>query len=166
MTPCPNYTRAAACRTRPSERSVVEPRLQEMDAFLLHQIDEPMLGRVVPEGTILTGVYTELREGGRTFGRQTGSYPILVGLPYPFDVGKRIDVAVTGRGPRSVGGLLHPTDANTATLSMLGAIPGIGKKRAMTIVRKRPFKDEAELWALFDEPGALRSAKAHLSVLT
>ena len=147
------------------------PGVRSKDAFarfkrtVREEIDEPMLGRVVPEGTILTGVYTELREGGRTFGRQTGSYPILVGLPYPFDVGKRIDVSVTGRGPRSVGGLLHPTDANIATLSMLGAIPGIGKKRAMTIVRKRPFKDEAELWALFDEPGALRSAKVHLSVL-
>lgn len=146
------------------------PGVRSREAFMRfkrtvrEEVDEPMLGRVVPEGTILTGVYTELREGGRTFGRQTGSYPILVGLPYPFDVGKRIDVSVTGRGPRSVGGLVHPTDANKATLSMLGAVPGIGKKRAMTIVRKRPFKDEAELWALFDEPGALKSAKAHLSV--
>ena len=96
----------------------------------------------------------------------TRSYPILVGLPYPFELGRRVDVAVTGRGPRSVGGLVHPTDANTATLSMLGAVPGIGKKRAMTIVRRRPFKDEAELWRIFDEPGALKSAKAHLCVRT
>ena len=128
------------------------------------QIDAPMLERVVPEGTVLTGVYTELREGGRTFGRQTGSYPILVGLPYPFDIGKRIDVAVTIRGPRSVGGVVHPTDANTATLSMLGAIPGIGKKRAMAIVRRRPFRSADELWPLFDEPIALGSAKRHLSI--
>ncbi|HIJ17220.1 MAG TPA: hypothetical protein HA364_05550 [Thermoplasmata archaeon] len=109
-------------------------------------------------------MYTELREGGRTFGRQTGSYPILVGLPYPFDIGKRIDVAVTIRGPRSVGGVVHPTDANTATLSMLGAIPGIGKKRAMAIVRRRPFRSADELWQLFDEPIALGSAKRHLSI--
>jgi len=128
------------------------------------EIDTPMLERIVPEGTVLRGVYTELREGGRTFGRQTGSYPILVGLPYPFELGKKVDVAVTGRGPRSVGGVVHPTDVNTATLSMLGAIPGIGKKRAMTIVRKRPFGDLDDLWAIFDEPLALKSAKRHLSV--
>jgi len=111
-------------------------------------------------------VYTELREGGRTFGRQTGSYPILVGLPYPFDVGQRIDVKVTGRGPRSVGGLVHPTDVNKATLSMLGAVPGIGKKRAMAIVRRRPFANVDELWAMFDEPEALRWVKQHLTVGT
>ncbi len=128
------------------------------------EVDTPMLARVVPDGTLLTGVYTELREGGRTFGRQTGSYPILVGLPYPFDVGKRIDVKVSGRGPRSVGGLVHPTDANSATLSMLGAVPGIGRKRAMAIVRKRPFATAEDLWALFDEPEALGWAKEHLSV--
>ena len=152
----------------PSRREF--PGVRSKEAFarfkrrVREEVDTPMLGMVAPDGTVLTGVYTELREGGRTFGRQVGSYPILVGLPYPYEVGKKVDVAVTGHGPRSVGGLVHPTDANTATLSMLGAIPGIGKKRAMTIVRRRPFRDEGELWALFDEPGALRSARSHLSV--
>ena len=152
----------------PSRREF--PGVRSKEAFsrfkrrVREEIDLPMLERIVPAGTVLNGVYTELREGGRTFGRQVGSYPILVGLPYPFELGKKIDVAVTGHGPRSVGGLVHPTDANTATLSMLGAIPGIGKKRAMAIVRKRPFRKPDELWALFDEPIALGSAKAHLSV--
>ena len=146
------------------------PGVRAKDAFarfkrrVREEVDSPMLEKVAPDGTVLTGVYTELREGGRTFGRQVGSYPILVGLPYPYEVGKKVDVAVTGHGPRSVGGLVHPTDANTATLSMLGAVPGIGRKRAMAIVRRRPFRDEAELWALFDEPGALRSARFHLGV--
>lgn len=146
------------------------PGVRHKEAFtrfkrtVRQEIDEPMLGRVVPDGTLLTGVYTELREGGRTFGRQTGSYPILVGLPYPFEVGRRVDVVVAGRGPRSVRGLVHPTDANKATLSMLDAIPGIGRKTAMGIVRARPFKTEDDLWKLFQEPEALRSAKVHLSI--
>lgn len=127
-------------------------------------IDTPMLERVVPDGTVLRGVYTELREGGRTFGRQTGSYPILVGLPYPYEVGAKVDVTVTGRGPRSVSGIVRPTDVNTATLSMLTAVPGIGRRRAMTIVRMRPFASEDELRKVFDEPGARDSAMPHLSV--
>lgn len=152
----------------PSRREF--PGVRHRDAFaalkrrVREEVDLPMLARVAPDGTILRGVYTELREGGRTFGRQAGSYPLLVGLPYPFEVGRRVDVWVTGRGPRSVGGLVHPVDANTATLSMLGAVPGIGKRRAMAIVRRRPFGSEEELWALFDEPGALASARRHLSV--
>jgi len=126
-------------------------------------IDAVMLERIVPDRTILRGVYAEVREGGRTFGRQVGSYPLLISIPYPMSIGQKIDVAVTGRGYRSVSGVVHPTDANTATLSMLHAIPGIGKKRAATIVRRRPFPDAAHLWEIFDEPTSLESAQFHLT---
>jgi len=46
---------------------------------------------------------------------------------------------------------------------MLVAIPGIGRKRAMAIVRHRPFRDPSELWKLIDEPGALARAQFHLT---
>ena len=127
------------------------------------EIDAPMLERLVPDRTVLRGVYTELNEGGRTFGRQVGSYPLLISLPYVTEVGRRIDVAVIGRGFRSVTGVEHPMDANRASLSMLAAVPGIGKKRAAAIVRKRPFKSPEQLWSLIDEPRALESAQFHLT---
>jgi radical SAM superfamily enzyme with C-terminal helix-hairpin-helix motif len=127
------------------------------------EIDGPMLKRLVPEGTVLRAVYAELREGGRTFGRQVGTYPLLVDIPYPVEVGARMDIAVTGTGFRSVTGVMHPTNVNTATLSMLEAIPGIGKKRAMSIVRNRPFRDPSDLWRLIDEPNALSMAQFHLT---
>jgi len=138
-------------------------RFSDFKRRVREEIDAPMLERIVPDGTILRSVYTELKEGGRTFGRQVATYPLLVSIPYPVDIGKRVDVAVTGRGFRSITGLVHPTDANSATLSMLKAIPGIGKKRAMTIVRNRPFKDPTDLWMLIDEPKALDSAQFHLT---
>lgn len=128
-----------------------------------NEIDSPMLDRLVPDGTILRAVYAEVKEGGRTFGRQVGTYPLLVSVPYPVDIGRRFDAAVTGRGMRSVSGIIHPIDVNAATLSMLEAVPGIGKRRAMAIVRNRPFKDPEGLWRLFDEPKALASAQFHLS---
>jgi radical SAM superfamily enzyme with C-terminal helix-hairpin-helix motif len=126
-------------------------------------VDLPMLERIFPDGTVLTGVHAELREGGRTFGRQVGTYPILVGIPYPVELGRRVDVAVTGRGYRSLTGILHPTDANRATMSMLEAVPGIGRRRAMAIVRRRPFARPEELRALFDEEGARELAMFHLA---
>jgi radical SAM superfamily enzyme with C-terminal helix-hairpin-helix motif len=127
------------------------------------EIDAPMLDRIVPDRTILSGVYPEVREGGRTFGRQVGTYPLLVSFPYPVELGKKVDVAVTGRGFRSVTGIIHPTDVNSATMSMLQAIPGIGRKRAMSIIRRRPFTDPGLLWELFDEPSSLQSAQFHLT---
>lgn len=127
------------------------------------EIDGPMLKMLLPAGTVMRAVYAELREGGRTFGRQVGTYPLLVDIPYPVDVGSKVDIAVTGTGFRSVTGVRYPTDANTATLSMLEAIPGIGKKRAMAIVRNRPFRDPSDLWRLIDEPNALSMAQFHLT---
>jgi len=128
------------------------------------EIDAPMLERLVPNRTVLADVYMELREGGRTFGRQVGTYPLLISVPYPMEIGNKTDVAIVGRGFRSAEGVMHPTDANTATLSMLQAIPGIGKKRAAAIVRSRPYRDPSELWKLFDEPEALHSAQFHLGL--
>ena len=127
------------------------------------EIDAPMLEKLTPDGCVLRSVFAEVREGGRTLGRQVGSYPLLVTIPYPIDTGKRFDAAVTGRGYRSVSGIVYPTDANTASLSMLQAVPGIGKKRAMSIVRKRPFANSSQLWDLFDEPKARESAQFHLT---
>ena len=128
------------------------------------EIDLPMLERCVPDGTLLRDVYTELGEGGRTFGRQIGTYPILVGLPYPMPTGRWVDVHVTGRGPKSVFGIQHPTRANSASLSMLEAVPGIGRRRAMTIVRGRPYRTEEELRGVLGEDESARAAMSHLTV--
>jgi len=87
-----------------------------------------------------------------------------VDIPYPVNIGVKVDVAVTGTGFRSVTGVMHPTDANSATLSMLESIPGIGKKRAMSIIRNRPFRDPSDLWRLIDEPNALSMVQFHLTV--
>jgi radical SAM superfamily enzyme with C-terminal helix-hairpin-helix motif len=128
------------------------------------EIDLAMLARCVPDGTLLRSVYTELREGGRTFGRQVGTYPILVGMPYPVNIDRWVDVAVTGRGPKSVIGIVHPTAVNSASLSMLEAVPGIGRRRAMAIVRGRPYRSPKELWDLLGDDGTLTEARLHLTL--
>lgn len=46
-----------------------------------HEIDLPMLRRVVPVGTVLRDVRAEVFDNGLTYGRQIGSYPLIVGMP-------------------------------------------------------------------------------------
>jgi radical SAM superfamily enzyme with C-terminal helix-hairpin-helix motif len=67
-------------------------------------IDLPMLKRVVPEGTVLKDVLCEVwgESSVGTFGRQLGSYPILVGISEKLPIGKFVDVRVTGHGFRSI----------------------------------------------------------------
>ncbi len=114
-------------------------------------IDLPMLRRLVPQGRVLRNVYTELRDGNTTFGRQIGSYPLLVGIPYPVEVGRFVDVAVIDWGFRSITAVEHPLNVNSCPLKALEALPGVGRKRAIRIFRKRPLRGEGDLVAALDD---------------
>ncbi|MFC6720564.1 radical SAM protein [Halobacteriaceae archaeon SHR40] len=104
------------------------------------EIDNPMLERVAPPGTILEDVHLEYHEGGRTFGRQLGTYPLLVAVPGERSLGEIIDVAITDHGYRSVTGVPYPLDVNKASMDELQAIPGVGSQTAGDIVVDRPYE--------------------------
>jgi radical SAM superfamily enzyme with C-terminal helix-hairpin-helix motif len=115
------------------------------------EIDRPMLQRLVPRGRVLRRIYTELRDGNTTFGRQIGSYPLLVGIPYPLEIGRFVDVKVVDWGFRSVTAIEHPLNINTCSLKALEALPGIGRKRAVRLFLKRPLKGVKDLAKALDD---------------
>jgi len=108
-------------------------------------IDNPMLKRVAPVGTVLPDVTLEYHQDGKTFGRQLGTYPLLVGIPGERELGRTIDVAITDHGYRSVTGVPYPLDPNAASMAELRAIPGIGRSTAGDIVVDRPYDSVAEI---------------------
>ena len=107
------------------------------------EIDLPMMKRVFPVGAILRGVIPEKRKGKITFGRQLGSYPVLLGTYSEFR--EKSDFVVVDHGPRSVTGVKIPIDINSISLEELSSINGIGKKRAEEILLKRPFRNIEDL---------------------
>lgn len=109
------------------------------------EIDQPMLRRLVPAGTVLPDVYLEYHRDGRTFGRQLGTYPLLVGIPGERPLGKTIDVAVVDHGYRSITAVPYPLDPNAASMDELTAIPGIGSRTAGDIVINRPYDGLADV---------------------
>ncbi len=109
------------------------------------EIDNPMLERVAPPGTVLPDVHLEYHQDGTTFGRQLGTYPLLVGIPGERELGQTIDVAVVDHGYRSVTGVPYPLDLNTASIDELTAIPGIGNRTAGDLVVARPHDSLAAL---------------------
>jgi len=115
-------------------------------------VDLEMLKRVAPAGTVLTNVRMELHEGGLTFGRQIATYPILVGVPAELPLRASCDVKVVDHGFRSVTAVPYPLDANRASIKSLESLPGVGKKRAAAIVRRRPYKSRRELIEGMDDP--------------
>ncbi len=104
------------------------------------EVDRPMLERVTPPGTVLPDVHAEYHQDGKTFGRQLGTYPLLVAVPGERPLGERFDAAVVDWGYRSVTGVPYPLDLNAATLDELRAVPGVGRDRAANIVVSRPHE--------------------------
>jgi radical SAM superfamily enzyme with C-terminal helix-hairpin-helix motif len=115
------------------------------------EIDGKMLRLIVPRKTILRDVLTEKSQGNITFGRQVGTYPLLVGIPYKIPLGEPVDVIISDFGQRSVTGVEYPLKINKASIRALTALPGIGKKRAAQIIRARPFKIKEELYSALDD---------------
>ncbi|AUV81036.1 radical SAM protein [Salinigranum rubrum] len=109
------------------------------------EIDRPMLKRVLPPGTVLDEVHLEYHQDGKTFGRQLGTYSLLVAIPGERPLGETLDVAVVDYGYRSVTGVPYPLDLNAASLDELTSIPGVGQRTAGDIVVGRPYAAVEEL---------------------
>ena len=68
------------------------------------KIDNEMLKRVIPSGTILKDCYAEIYDGNTTFLRQFGTYPLIIGVKGRLELKKFFDVKVTGHMLRSLTG--------------------------------------------------------------
>lgn len=118
---------------------VDQKRFRKYKEEIRENVDRAMLMRIVPKGTVLRKVFMEMNDGNMTFGRQIGSYPLLVGIPYRLECGRDYDVMITDWGFRSITGYTYPFSINREPMSAVSSLPGIGKKRAATIVRERPY---------------------------
>ncbi|MFB6200471.1 MAG: radical SAM protein, partial [Halorhabdus sp.] len=114
-------------------------RFQQYKREVRETIDNPMLQRVAPVGTVLPDVHLEYHQDGKTFGRQLGTYPLLVGIPGERELGQTVDVAITDHGYRSVTGIPYRLDLNKASMDELQAIPGVGSQTAGNILVGRPY---------------------------
>jgi len=124
---------------------------QRFKRKIQQEIEQPLLERLVPTGTILTEVIAEKHVGNLTFGRQMGSYPLLIGIPGILEIGNALTVKVIDHGFRSITALQYPIDINKVPRHIIEAIPYIGKKRASHILLNRPYNTAEEFIGSFDD---------------
>jgi radical SAM superfamily enzyme with C-terminal helix-hairpin-helix motif len=115
-------------------------RFRVFKEFVRQNFDLPMLRRVYPLGTILRDIRIEV-SGPLSFGRQLGSYPILVGIPVSLEKRNVIDAVIVDWGMRSVTALPVPVKINTLPAAAIKWLPGIGKKKVAAVIARRPFAD-------------------------
>ncbi len=124
--------------------------IQHYKYLIRHEIDLPMLRRLVPVGTILRDVRAEAIENGLTYGRQIGSYPLIVGVPKKLEMDRFYDIIIVGHGYRSITGVPVPININREDPKVLQYLPGIGRKRVARILAMRPFKNKEELFQVLE----------------
>jgi radical SAM superfamily enzyme with C-terminal helix-hairpin-helix motif len=124
-----------------------ERRFRGFKEFVRQKIDMPMLRRVYPPGTVLHDIRIEV-SGALSFGRQMGSYPILVGVPVCLEKRSIIDAVIVDWGMRSVTALPVPVEINTLPAAAIKWLPGIGKKNVAAVIARRPFTSPEEYHAI------------------
>jgi radical SAM superfamily enzyme with C-terminal helix-hairpin-helix motif len=135
---------------KPFKARVSKARFQEFKRAVREQFDQPWLQEVAPVGTVLKDVFTEVRDGKMTYGRQVGTYALLAGFVEDVPLRAWLDAVVVSHGYRSVGVLRHPVEINRLPLRALEVLPGVGRKRAARLARGRPFGSLAEVHAALD----------------
>jgi radical SAM superfamily enzyme with C-terminal helix-hairpin-helix motif len=70
------------------------------------KIDVPMLQRVFPRGMIMKDVFLEIYDGKTTFGRQIGTYPVVIGIKGRHPLRTWHDVRIVDNMKRSLVGEL------------------------------------------------------------
>jgi radical SAM superfamily enzyme with C-terminal helix-hairpin-helix motif len=137
---------------------------QQFKKKVRENIERPMLKKILPQGSLLKDVFTEKYDGKLTFGRQLGSYPLLIGIPgiHPLNIFK--NVKVVDYGFRSITAIPYPLDINNAPRKTIESIPGIGKKRAIRILAKRPFKNIDEIIGALDEKNLIDVLQNYITI--
>lgn len=104
------------------------------------EIDNFMLKKIYPAGTILKDVMTLDSRDEYSMGKQIASYSITVKVPGIFRNRSFNDVLVTGHRERSLSAITVPFIVNSATAKAFEMIPGISRDKSSDIIIKRPFK--------------------------
>lgn len=140
-------------------------RFLEFKRKVRHEIDHPLLERMVPVGTVLRDVWLESKEGHVTFGRQIGSYPLLVGIPYALPLEAFVDVVITDWGQRSVTGFQTPFPLNAASERMFAALPHVGRSRASRARAGQPYASVGQFVERMEfTEGEAKDLGAHLAL--
>jgi len=113
-------------------------RFRVFKEFVRQNFDLPMLRQVYPIGTVLRDIRIEV-SGPLSFGRQLGSYPILVGIPVSLEKRSVIDAVIVDWGMRSVTALPVPVEINSLPATAIKWLPGVGKKKVAAVIARRPF---------------------------
>ncbi len=119
--------------------------------WVRHVFDVKNLKYILPPGTVLKEVFTELHDEQGTYARQVGSYPLVVYIPEILPLETWIDVVVVDHLPRSIIAVPYPLNINKASPSLIKKLPGMDNRKLAEVLKHRPFKSIEEVKSILGE---------------
>ena len=113
--------------------------------------DVENLRRILPQGTIVKKLFTELHDERGTYARQVGSYPLIVYIPEKLPLESWIDAVIVDHLPRSVVAVPYPLNVNTASPTLIKKLPGVSNRTLSEVLKRRPFKSLEEVRSVLGE---------------
>ena len=119
--------------------NVITKRFEYYRDRIRDEIDNSMLKKIYPPGTILKNVCVLDLRNEYSIGKQIASYSITVKVPTVFPKMDFIDTIVMAHRERSILALPVPFSINSVSQKNFEIIPGISKAKAAELILKRPF---------------------------
>jgi len=120
--------------------NTITKRFEYFRERIRDEIDNFMLKKIYPAGTILKDTLMLDTRDGYSMGKQISSYSITVKVPGVFENKSFKNVLVTGHRERSLASLPLPFAINSTSAKAFEMIPGISKDKSSDLILKRPFK--------------------------
>lgn len=119
--------------------SALTKRFEYFRDRIRDEIDNFMLKKIYPSGTIIKDTLMLDSRDGYSMGKQISSYSITVKVPGIFENRSFRDALVTGHRERSLSALALPFAVNEVPSKAFEMIPGVSREKASDIILKRPF---------------------------
>lgn len=112
------------------EEMKLDAAFRKYREMIRSEIDEPMLKKIYPLGTVFHNVIVEQNRGDWSLARPIATYPIVINLPRIYPELTKLSAFVVGYRERSLVGLPFPFELSKASLAELRQLPGMPVKRA------------------------------------
>ncbi|MGC8581931.1 MAG: radical SAM protein [Thermoplasmata archaeon] len=148
-----NVRQVASVRHR--FKKINKKRFFEFKNYVRGYFDSIMLQRMLPAGNVVKEVFIELNIGEEAYGRQIGTYPLLIKFPYKIKPSCFVNAKIYQHGSRSVHAIDTEFNLNQAPYSIIRRLPAINDRMAISIVRNRPFNDIKEISKIINDNNAV-----------
>ncbi|HMB01078.1 MAG TPA: radical SAM protein [Spirochaetota bacterium] len=150
---------------KPKNSTQLLNRFYFYKAKIRKEIEQPMLVKIFPPGTVLKNMRMLEQHNGYTMAKQLNSYAITAKIPFELPAGTFCDTVVCRHRERSLGVIPLPLPLSRMDRKAFKYLPGVNNKSASELVLAKPYKTLTQLRQLLsgtpEQKAVIKTAAAY-----